>query len=115
MRLPMGIYGWFDQRYPLTPLIEKNVTKKQVPRTLSWASCFGGLSLLVFLVQVFTGALLLMYYKPDPNTAWDSVTFVKSNVPMGWLVQRIHTVGANLMIALVFMHMARVAYFKIFR
>ena len=115
MRVLRAIYAWFDQRYGLTPLIEKNVTKKQVPRTLSWAACFGGLSLLLFLVQVFTGMLLLMYYKPEPAQAWDSVTFIKSNVSMGWLVQRIHTVGANLMIVLVFMHMARVAYYKIYR
>src|ERR1035437_4207450 len=118
MRLPTlakNIYGWFDDRYHITPLIEKNVTKKKVPRTLGWAACFGGLSLVLFLVQVFTGMLLLMYYKPDPNGAWDSVMFVKSNVPMGWLIQRIHTVGANMMVVMVFMHMARVAYFKIYR
>jgi len=115
MRLIKATYNWFDERYGLTPVIEKNVTKKQVPRTLGWAACFGGLSLFVFLVQVFTGMLLLMYYKPHPAEAWDSVTFIKSNVSMGWLVQRIHAVGANLMIVLVFMHMARVAYYKIFR
>jgi len=115
MRLARSIYNWFDERYRLTPLLEKNVTKKQVPRTLGWAACFGGLALLTFLVQVFTGMLLLMYYKPDTNAAWDSVTFVKSNVPMGWLVQRIHAVGANLMIVLVLMHMARIAYYKIYR
>jgi len=66
-------------------------------------------------VQVFTGILLLMYYKPHPDAAWDSVMFIRSNVPMGWLVQRIHAVTANLMIVLVFMHMLRVAYFKIYR
>ncbi len=115
MRLIQGTYDWLDERYHITPLIEKNVTKKQVPRTLGFAACFGGLSLLVFMVQVFTGMLLLMYYKPDPNSAWDSVTFVKSNVSMGWLVQRIHSVGANLMIALVFAHMLRIAYYKIYR
>ena len=115
MRLAQTVFGWFDERYRLVPLIEKNVTKKQVPRTLGFAACFGGLSLLTFMVQVFTGMLLLMYYKPEPNAAWDSVTFVKSNVSMGWLVQRIHTVGANLMIVLVFMHMLRVAYYKIYR
>jgi quinol-cytochrome oxidoreductase complex cytochrome b subunit len=115
MQLLRSIYGWFDRRYELTPLIEKNVTHKKVPCTLGWAACFGGLSLLVFLVQVFTGMLLLMYYKPDPAEAWDSVTFIKSNVAMGWLVQRIHTVGANLMIVLVMMHMGRVAYYKIYR
>ena len=115
MRLVQAVYRWFDERYELTPLIEKNVTKKMVPRTLGWAACFGGLSLLLFLVQVFTGMLLLMYYKPDPAGAWDSVTFIKSNVSMGWLVQRIHAVGANLMIVMVMMHMARIAYYKIYR
>lgn len=114
-RLGRGAAGWLDERFDLKPLIEKNVTTKQVPRTLSWAGCFGGLAFLTFLVQVFTGMLLLMYYKPTPDTAWDSVTFINSNVPMGWLVRRIHVVGANLMIVLVVMHMARVAYFKIFR
>ena len=104
-----------DERYQLTPLIEKNLTRKWVPRTLGWSACFGGLAFLLFMIQVFTGTLLLIYYKPDPQRAWDSVTFIKSNVPMGWLIQRIHAVGANMMIAMVLMHMARIAYFKIFR
>jgi ubiquinol-cytochrome c reductase cytochrome b subunit len=104
-----------DDRFDLTPVFEKNVTKKLVPRTLSWAGCLGGLALIVFMVQLFTGVLLLIYYKPDAAKAWDSVTFIKSNVPMGWLIQRIHSVGANLMIALVLMHFARVAYYQIFR
>ena len=107
--------GWLDERFGVTSLLEKNVTKKDVPRTLSWAGCFGGLALLTFVVQVFTGMLLLMYYKATPEGAWDSVTFIKSNVSMGWLVQRIHAVGANLMISLVLMHMARIAYYKIYR
>ena len=104
-----------DERFNLTPVIEKNLTKKMVPRTLSWAGCFGGLAFLLFLVQVFTGMLLLIYYKPDAAQAWDTVTFIKSNVPMGWLVQRVHTVGANVMICLVIMHFARVAFYQIFR
>lgn len=115
MRLTKSIFTWLDERYQLTPLIEKNLTRKKVPRTLGFAACFGGLSFLVFLVQIFTGMLLLMYYKPEPHAAWDSVTFIKSNVTMGWLVQRIHTVGANLMIVLVLMHMLRIAYHKIYR
>jgi len=108
-------YKLLDDRFHITPLLEKNVTRKLVPRTLGWAGCLGGLSLVMFLIQVFTGFLLLMYYKPEPNGAWDSVMFIKSNVPMGWLIQRIHAVGANMMILLVIMHMARVAYYKIFR
>lgn len=115
MRPSRAAFDALDDRFGVRPLIEKNVTKKWVPRTLSWAACFGGLSLLCFMIQVFSGAMLLMYYKPDPARAWDSVTFIKSNVPMGWLIQRVHAIGANTMIVLVIMHMARVAYFKIYR
>jgi quinol-cytochrome oxidoreductase complex cytochrome b subunit len=115
VRLHKAVTDALDDRYRIRSLIEKNVTKKLVPRTLSWAACFGGLSFLTFLIQVFSGALLLMYYKPDPARAWDSVIFIKSNVPMGWLIQRVHAVGANVMIVLVMLHMARVAYFKIYR
>jgi len=115
MRIIRSIHQGLEDRYQLKSLIEKNATKKWVPRTLGWAACLGGLSCLVFGIQVFTGVLLLMYYKPDPARAWDSVTFIKSNVPMGWLIQRVHTVGANMMIALVLMHMARIAYYKIYR
>lgn len=115
MRIFHVIREAIDERFNLTPVIEKNLTKKSVPRTLSWAGCFGGLAMVLFIIQVFTGMLLLMYYKPDPARAWDSVTFVKSNVPMGWLIQRTHSVGANVMICLVIMHMVRVAYYRIFR
>ncbi len=115
MRLLKSIYRGLDDRYQVTPLLQKNLTKKWVPRTLGWAACFGGLSFVLFIIQVFTGILLLVYYKPDPARAWDSVTFIKSNVPMGWMIQRVHAVGANMMIALVVMHMSRIAYHKIYR
>ena len=112
---PGGRETGLDERYQLTPFVEKNLTKKWVPRTLGWAGCFGGLAFLLFIIQVYTGILLLMYYKPDPARAWDSVTFIKSNVQMGWLIQRVHAVGAHMMIVLILMHMARIAYYKIYR
>lgn len=115
MKLLQSMYQGLDERYHLTPFVEKNFTKKWVPRTLGWAGCFGGLAFLLFIIQVYTGILLLIYYKPDPARAWDSVTFIKSNVPTGWLIQRVHTVGADVMIVLVLMHMARIAYYKIYR
>ncbi len=102
-------------RFGLRRLIEPHLPPTLVPRALGWAGCFGGLAFLLFLIQVYTGVLLLMYYKADPARAWDSVTFIKSNVQMGWLIQRVHAVCADMMIALVLMHMARVAYYRIYR
>lgn len=104
-----------QRRVGLKPLIKVHLPPPVVPRSLGWAGCFGGLAFLQFLIQVYTGVLLLIYYKPDPARAWDSVTFIKSNVQMGWLIQRVHTVGADVLIALVLMHMARIAYYRIYR
>ncbi len=103
------------KRFGVGPLLKPHLPPSVVPRVLGLAGCFGGLAFLLFLIQVYTGILLLIYYKPDPARAWDSVTFIKSNVQMGWLIQRVHTVGSQMMIALVLMHMARVAYYKIYR
>ncbi len=101
-------------RYGTARLLEPHLPPPLVPRSIGWAGCFGGLAFLLFMIQAYTGVLLLVYYKPDPARAWDSVTFIKSNVQMGWLIQRIHTVGADMMIALVLMHMARVTYYRLY-
>jgi quinol-cytochrome oxidoreductase complex cytochrome b subunit len=103
------------RRLRLKPLIGAHLPPLVVPKSLGWAGCFGGLAFVQFLIQVYTGILQLVYYKPDTLRAWDSVTFIKSNVQMGWLVHRIHTVGAKMMIALILMHMARIVYYKIYR
>lgn len=97
------------------PLIRAHIPPKVVPKITTWAGCFGGLAFLLFLIQIYTGILLMMYYNPDPSRAWDSVTFIKSNVEMGWLIQRSHSVAATMMIALAMMHMARVAYHRLYR
>jgi len=103
------------RRIGLKPLVRVHLPPSLVPRSLGWAGCLGGLAFLQFVIQAYTGVLLMTYYKPDPSRAWDSVTFIRSNVPMGWLIQRVHTVGADILIALVLMHMARVAYYRIYR
>lgn len=102
-------------RFGVKRFLEPHLPPSLVPRWMGWGGCFGGLAFLVFLIQAYTGVLLLMYYKPDPARAWDSVTFIKSNVRMGWLIQRVHSVGSHMLIVLVLMHMARVAYYKIYR
>ena len=102
-------------RFGFRKFLEPHLPPSMVPRWMGWGGCFGGLAFLLFLSQVYTGILLLTYYKADPARAWDSVTFIKSNVRMGWLIQRVHTVGADMLIVMVLLHMARVTYYKIYR
>ena len=49
----------------------------------------GGITLFLFMVQVATGTLLSLYYKPTPEAAYDSVKYITSIVEFGWLIRSI--------------------------
>ena len=59
----------------------------------------GGMTLFLFGVQVFTGILLLLYYRPSAAEAYESVQFIVTQVEFGWLIRNIHSWSANLLIA----------------
>lgn len=110
-----GIRAWIDERFNLGPMIEF-ASHKQVP---AWKGSFwyyfGGVSLFLFIVQVATGILLLMYYQPGDKTAYESVRFIVTKVKFGWLIRSIHSWAANLFILSVFIHMFSVYFTKAFR
>ncbi len=98
-------WRFLDDRLRLEPLVAF-LREKEVPRhRFTWAYFFGGLSLFFLLVQVTTGILLLLYYRPTPEAAFDSVAFVMTRVKFGWLVRSVHAWSANLMVLAVFVHM----------
>ncbi len=109
------IYRWLDERYQLQALVEF-MSHKYVPmhRHTIWYY-FGGVSLFLFLVQVTTGILLLMYYRVGEDASYESVRFIMSQVRFGWLIRSIHSWGANLMILTVFIHMFSVYFTRAYR
>ena len=103
-------YRWIDERYEIDNLVEY-MGGKQVPQHKhSLWYYFGGITLFLFTVQVVTGLLLLMYYRPGADTAYESVQYIVTTVPFGWLIRSIHSWSANLMIFAAFIHMFS-AYF----
>ncbi len=104
-----------NERYDLSPF-EHFAKEKKVPDFKgSFWYYFGGVSLFLFIVQVVTGILLLMYYQPGAQTAYESVRFIITKVEFGWLIRSIHSWSANLMILSVFIHMFSVYFTKAFR
>jgi cytochrome b6 len=71
--------------------------------------------LFFFIVQVVTGILLMLYYRPSPDNAFESVEFIMTTVPFGWLIRSIHSWSANLMIYFAFVHLASVYFLKAYR
>lgn len=81
-------------------------------RSLRFAYTFGlGLILTAsFVVLTITGILLMVYYKPGTELAYNSVKDIHFVVPAGRFIRNIHRWSAHLMVLAVFLHMARVFY-----
>ena len=107
--------GWLAERLHLEPLAAA-LRHKTVPqhRYSIWYY-FGGMTLFLFAIQAGTGALLLLYYRPSAGEAYESVQFIMTRVPFGWLIRSIHAWSANLMVAGAFAHMFSVLFLKAYR
>ena len=103
---------WLDERLSINTLSDI-ARKKEVPlhRHSIWYY-FGGMTLFLFVVQVVTGILLLLYYRPSAENAFESVQFIVTEVQFGWLIRSIHSWSANLMIATLFVHMFSVFFLR---
>lgn len=110
-----SFYEWIDERVHLESLIQF-MSKKAVPqhRHSLWYY-FGGMTLFLFFVQVGTGILLTLYYRPSAEEAYESVQFIMTEVRFGWLIRSIHSWSANVMIAAMFIHLFSVFFLKSYR
>jgi quinol-cytochrome oxidoreductase complex cytochrome b subunit len=111
----VAVKGWLDERFGWAELT-KPLRKKTVPmHRLSYWYFLGGITLFLFVIQVCTGILLLLYYRASANEAFESVQYITTQVQFGWLVRSIHSWSANLMILTAFAHMFSVLFLKAYR
>jgi cytochrome b6 len=115
MSLLQTLHDWLDERIKLDDLVAP-LRKKTVPmHKLSYWYFLGGITLFLFVIQVLTGILLLLYYRPGANEAFESVQYIMTQVQFGWLVRSIHSWSANLMVFTAVAHMFSVAFLKAYR
>src|SRR5947207_13730330 len=112
----MAMYplDWLEERSGLVGATRYFLFRK-VPGDTNWFHTLGSATLTAFLVQAVTGVILAMYYKPDPNSAYESIQNISTNVTLGWLVRGMHRWGASVFIILMFFHMARVFLFGAYK
>ncbi|MCB9898578.1 MAG: cytochrome bc complex cytochrome b subunit [Planctomycetes bacterium] len=75
----------------------------------------GGMALFLFMVQVATGILLLLYYRPSSTEAYESVQFIMTKVSWGWLVRSLHSISANLLVLVLLVHLGSVYFLRAYR
>src|SRR5512145_1947677 len=81
------------------------IRKSGVRLKFTW--CMGGLTFFLFLVETFTGLLLMFYYRPTVEYAYADIIDLGEHVPLG-VMREIHRWGAHAMVITVWLHMFRV-------
>lgn len=107
------ITQWLDERTSWRQVWEAIFLRK-IPK-VNWFYTLGSASLFVALNQAITGILLTIYYVPTPDHAYDSVQYITTQVPLGWLIRGLHHWGASAMIVLVVLHMLRVILYGAYK
>ena len=98
---------WVDERFPATKVWEEHVSKYYTPKNFNFWYYFGSLLMLGMVLQIVTGILLTMHYKPDSSLAFASVEYIMRDVPAGWFIRYLHSVGASMLFLAIYLHMFR--------
>ena len=108
------LLNWYRERFGEG--LEQLLAKKRVPihRHSVWYY-LGGMTLFLYFIQVVTGILLLLYYRPSPGEAFESVQFIMTRVQFGWLIRGLHSWAANLLVFTAMLHMFSAFFLKAYR
>jgi len=82
-----------------------------LPKTLG----LGLVSLYLFVILVITGVLLMFYYVPHVDRAYQDMKDLQFVVSFGVVIRNMHRWAAHAMIVAVFLHMCRVYYTASYR
>lgn len=109
------VRDWLEDRVPISTAREFAEHKTVPVHRLTVLYYFGGMTLFFFLVQVMTGIMLMLYYRPSADQAFESVEFLMTTVQFGWLIRSLHSWSANLMVFFAFVHLVTVYFTKSYR
>jgi len=105
--------NWLDERVSWRQVWDAIFLRK-VPK-VNWFYTLGSATLFVAVNQAVTGILLTLYYVPTPDHAYDSVQYITTQIPGGWLIRGLHHWGASAMVVLVVLHMLRVIFYGAYK
>ncbi len=83
----------------------------RIPRhgvNLRYTWGMGGITFFLFLVLTVTGVILMFYYRPAGEYAYDDMKYLMNDVPFGPLMRNMHRWAAHGMVITVMLHMFRV-------
>jgi ubiquinol-cytochrome c reductase cytochrome b subunit len=105
------VIRWIDFRLPIFTFMHHELHEYPTPRNLNYLWNFGSLAGIVLVVMIATGIVLAMHYVPTFGGAFNSVEHIMRDVNYGWLIRYVHTTGASMFFAAVYIHIFRGFYY----
>lgn len=98
--------SWIRERFPLED-ISSWILHKEILGGARFSYTLGSAALFLFILLVLTGVWQMFIYVPDVEQAYDSLAYLRLDVPFGWLVHGLHYWGANAFSFVVGLHILR--------
>src|SRR5215813_13168778 len=98
-RIVVMLTNFFLHLHPVS------VRKQGIALSYTW--CMGGTTFFLFIVEVVTGVLLMFYYRPTLEWAFNDILALRDVTTLG-IMREIHRWGAHAMVITVWLHMYRV-------
>jgi len=101
------VLNWINYRLPIINTFERHLSKHPVPKKVNFWYLFGALASIVLILQIVTGIWLMMPYSNTVEGAFASIEYIMRDVDYGWIIRYMHTTGASMFFAIVYLHMFR--------
>ncbi len=98
-RIVVMLTNFFLHLHPVS------VKKQGIALSFTW--CMGGVTFFLFLVETITGVLLMFYYRPTLEYAYQDIQYFRDVASFG-ILRELHRWGAHAMVITVWLHMYRV-------
>jgi ubiquinol-cytochrome c reductase cytochrome b subunit len=98
---------WLDHRTGYRHLMHEALDEP-IPGGVRWRYVFGSALVVIFMVEVFTGLLLMTSFSPSSSAAWGSVFYISHEMWGGWFIRGVHHFAAQAMVVLLVLHLLQV-------
>ena len=99
--------GWVEDRTGAISGLARFLNHP-APKRGAWMYALGTMTLFLMTLQFLTGILLLFYYVPTTDHAWNSIYYIQNEAYFGQLIRGIHYWSANFLLAMIGLHMVQV-------
>jgi ubiquinol-cytochrome c reductase cytochrome b subunit len=101
------VKDWINERTGLITFFSEFL-HEEIPGGTRFSYTLGSACMFLLTIQIVTGVWQLFYYVPTVDYAYSSLSYLRLQVPFGWLIHGIHYWGGTLFTIIVGLHCLRV-------